>query len=525
MAGIEVRARQAAPLAIWALDAGGYYTLVEGLALAPSLGTQHPAQLGQNYFTVGDAVPDLLLAARRALAGERFSRISCIGERWVQVDYRPQCGADGQITGMVAVATDLGRRRDRAARRRARRRQAALEDILTQASTVLAEPQAPDAIFSALLAPCTPLVAQWAFLDLVQPDNQVAGVAAVGPEDAAAVQVRTALAACPGSATPWSCGVDVGIDHGIAAAAGWQWQHANFIAQLRPQSMLQVPLRHGEDYFGLLTFVRCGARPTFGRFTQAWAQELGRRLAQALQNRRHLLATRDALEIRDQFLCIASHETRTPLTSMKLAVQRVQRRLAQGRVDALSAPRMQWMVDQIGQQLVRLERLMGDMLDVTRINTGQLRMAHEVADLGAITREVIEHLRPQLEAAGCTVCCARVGSVRGRFDCFRLEQVIFNLTTNALRYAPGCPVRFAVGEDGGRAFLSVADEGPGIPLEHQQRIFGRFERAITASEVSGLGLGLYIAQQVVVAHGGALWVESQRGCGATFRFSLPLGMP
>jgi PAS domain S-box-containing protein len=231
---------------------------------------------------------------------------------------------------------------------------------------------------------------------------------------------------------------------------------------------------------------------------------------------------KDALRARDEFLSIASHELRTPLTSLKLQFQMTQRRIGRGDPSAHAPEHVLKLVQQSNHQLARLGRLINDMLDIARIQTGRLVIEPSPVDAVELTREVVEHLGPHLAEAGAFVTLEAPERLEARWDRFRIEQVLANLLTNAMRYGDRKPVTVRLRSHEGRVLLSVTDQGIGIPKEHQQRVFNRFERAISANDVSGLGLGLFITRQIVEAHGGRIWLESEGpGHGTTFFVELP----
>jgi signal transduction histidine kinase len=163
------------------------------------------------------------------------------------------------------------------------------------------------------------------------------------------------------------------------------------------------------------------------------------------------------------------------------------------------------------------------MLDVSRIRTGKLLLEKDQHDLFEITRFVIERMAVQFQASGIDLPTIRHSeAVEGKWDRFRLEQVITNLLTNAIRYGQGKPIEIDIRKVNDRAILSVKDQGYGISKQDQHRIFDRFERAINASEVSGMGLGLFITKEIIKAHQGEISVESEPGKGAIFIVDLPL---
>lgn len=234
---------------------------------------------------------------------------------------------------------------------------------------------------------------------------------------------------------------------------------------------------------------------------------------------RHAESQREAVEMRDEFLSICSHELRTPLTSMKLQNQLVQRSF---RGSSVGPDRIERLVQQSGRQIERLERLVEEMLDISRIRSGKLTLTTEELDFAQLVNDVAERFAPQLQDAGCAVTVHAPTALPGRWDRLRLEQVIVNLLSNAMKYGAGKPIEVRLSQMGDHAVLSVRDEGIGIAPEHQSRIFERFERASSKTEISGLGLGLYIVRQILELQGGTISVESRLGFGSCFEVSLPM---
>ena len=231
---------------------------------------------------------------------------------------------------------------------------------------------------------------------------------------------------------------------------------------------------------------------------------------------------KEALRARDEFLSIASHELRTPLTSLKLQLQMTRRRIERGDPRAYEPQQVSKLVEQSDRQLERLGRLIEDMLDIARIRTGRLVIEPGRLDAVVLTREVLERLGPHLVEAGTPATLEAPEQLEAEWDRFRIEQVLTNLLTNAMRYGDRKPVAVTLRSQDGFVLLSVKDHGLGIAKESQERIFNRFERAVSANDVSGLGLGLFICRKLVEAHGGRIWVESEGpGHGSTFFVALP----
>ncbi|WNG51059.1 histidine kinase [Archangium minus] len=229
-----------------------------------------------------------------------------------------------------------------------------------------------------------------------------------------------------------------------------------------------------------------------------------------------------AVQARDDFLSVASHELNTPLTSLKLHIQSLTRALGRGDLSSFSPQKMMGVFDRTDRQLRRLSRLVSDLLDVSRIHAHKLTLHLEHVELWELVADVVERMSGEFARAGMRLDIAPGPQVKGLWDRGRLEQVVINLLTNALKYGAGRPVHVEVSSDGARARLAVKDQGLGIREEDRDRIFERFERAISANEASGLGLGLYIAREIAQAHGGTISVESQLGKGSTFTVTLPL---
>jgi signal transduction histidine kinase len=225
-----------------------------------------------------------------------------------------------------------------------------------------------------------------------------------------------------------------------------------------------------------------------------------------------------AIEMRDDFVSMVSHELRTPLNTLYLQTQ-LRRRVANGA--QLTPAQLAAMVERDEAQIRNMVRLIDDMLDVSRLRKGTLAIQPAAADLATLVRRVVESYADQAASVGCPMELTAPDSLPGVWDEFRIEQVVANLLTNAIRYGGGKPVEVIVESSGQEATVSVRDRGIGIAPQDQARIFEQFERAVGKQVAPGLGLGLYITRQIVEAHGGRIEVQSSPGEGSTFTVRLP----
>ncbi|MES2251028.1 MAG: hybrid sensor histidine kinase/response regulator [Pseudomonadota bacterium] len=247
-------------------------------------------------------------------------------------------------------------------------------------------------------------------------------------------------------------------------------------------------------------------------------------LVQQLQHTQRELER--AVRMRDDFMSMVSHELRTPLNTLYLEAQLRQLHLSKGKLDTFSPEKLPTMIERDQRQIRNMVRLIDDMLDVTRLRRDALSIQTKPVDLAELARAVVDNLRHQAEAAGCTISLDAPPALRGVWDEFRIEQVLTNLLTNALRYGGGKPVEMTVRQDGDQAVVSVRDQGIGISPEDHQRIFEQFERTdVSRKHAAGLGLGLYITHKIVSLHAGRIGVESTPGHGARFFVELPLQPP
>lgn len=249
------------------------------------------------------------------------------------------------------------------------------------------------------------------------------------------------------------------------------------------------------------------------------AVEREMRDAQVRRERRESTeALRQAVAARDQFLSIASHELKTPLTSLQLQLQSLLRLMDAG------APREERVVRKlrtVTRATERLGELVNRLLDVSRITAGTLEIVREDVDLAELAREVASRFGEAARESGSALELVAPEPVPGRWDRMRLDTIVTNLLSNAIKYGQGSPIEMGVSTAGAEARLYVRDGGIGIAPGDQARIFERFERAVPERHYGGFGVGLWVARLVAEAHGGTIRVESAPGTGSTFTLQLP----
>ncbi len=236
-----------------------------------------------------------------------------------------------------------------------------------------------------------------------------------------------------------------------------------------------------------------------------------RKLAE--EERLRLAQAQEAIRLRDEFLSIASHELKTPITALHLHLQSMRGRAQD--------PKLASSLERATRSTARLITLVETLMDVARLSTGRLELKREPLDLTQTLSELLERHQAAAANAGCAVSARIEPGVTGTWDPLRVEQSITNLLSNAFKYAAGTPVGVVLSTEGADAVLEVTDGGPGIPPESLSRIFERFERANPSDHVGGLGMGLFVTRELVEAHGGRLSVRNLPEGGAAFTIRLP----
>ena len=233
------------------------------------------------------------------------------------------------------------------------------------------------------------------------------------------------------------------------------------------------------------------------------------------QQRIELAQAKEAVRLRDEFLSIVSHELRTPLAGLQMQLEALERRMEA--TDEKVAVKLQ----RASQSSERLANLVESLLDVSRLTSGRFALNRETFDIAEVVCQMVDGLRLGASKVGSTIEAHIERALVGSWDRVRIEQVVTNLVSNAIKYAGGRPIEVTLRGHADEVELEVRDHGPGIPAEHRIRIFERFERAASLRHYGGLGLGLYLVREFVHAHGGTVSASDPPGGGALFTVRLP----
>lgn len=432
---------------------------------------------------------------------------------------------DGAVAGGVVTVVDIGERR----------RAAEWQDLLAETGATLAASLDQDTTLSSLMRLLVPRVADWCTLDLVGDDGRLTRTAFAHADPAKEPLLRQMGERYPpGDAGPSPIRdvlhsrrplLRAEVTDSLRAALMHDDAHRQMVEELGLASGVVLPLLAHGHMLGVLSLIRAGTN-RYRHDDLAPIEELTHRCALALDNVRLYQQAHEAVRLRDQFVAIASHELRTPVTSIRGYAQLLERQATQGTLDTARASRH---ASQIVVQASRLAALIGDLLDTSRFQQGRLDLNLEPCDLTEMASEALAAFRTAPERTPQHML-RFVGSVPviGQWDRARLDQILTNLLSNALKYSPAggevCVEVRTTADD--RAVLVVSDQGIGIPRAEQAQLFQPFVRGrLLHGQIGGTGLGLYIVRQIVEGHGGTIAVASTPEQGTTFTVTLPRAFP
>ena len=466
------------------------------------------------------------LPGRLALQGKpsnavvRF-RVKGTGEeRWSFVSGAPVFDANGNVDLAVSVFREFTDRR----------RSEQAWQFLAEASAALAGSMEYEQTLKQVAALAVPRIADWAAVDLSSPEGALVQLATAEVEPSALegasdwrapwLRAQAELAQqvlCTGVPCMWPDITDT--PRGGAGAE----QEAAALPLGRCSAMV-VPLTVGKKPFGALSFLTVQSARRYREQDLILATEVARRASLAIENARAYREAQEAVRTRDNFLAIASHELRTPLSALSVLISSLVRAGASGRLAKLSAEAINERFIKAERQMAQISRLVDRLLDVSRLSSRDLNLERQRTDLAEIVRDVISRYEDAAAEAGTRIEFVGAGPVIGWWDRSRLDQVVTNLIGNALKYGGQSPITASLSSaSSGHVRLTVRDDGPGIPVEHQERIFEQFERATDSENLPGMGLGLWLVRRIVTAHGGTTSVDSTPGHGAAFTVVLPTG--
>jgi PAS domain S-box-containing protein len=300
-------------------------------------------------------------------------------------------------------------------------------------------------------------------------------------------------------------------------------EHWPLLVRFPVHSWIIVPLRVANKVIGTVAAFRFRAAPGYSLDDNLWLQEVADRAALSISSAQLYLEAQRAIELREEFMAIASHELKTPLTPLRMQLQLLNHLLRKGiAIAGANGEELKAVIVDSDQQLIRLTRLVDDILDSTRLRTGKFTLTLVNCDIASLVAGVLKRMEQSLgpKSAGIRHHIEPVSHCM--CDPARLEQVVINLLSNALKFGGEKPVEVKVSEKSGKVYVSVRDYGIGVAKADQTRIFERLERAVSFRQFGGLGMGLYIARQIVEQHGGHIWLKSEPGHGSDFIVELPV---
>ncbi len=446
------------------------------------------------------------------------------GQQFYQSMLVPEYGHDGTVETVLCLAHDITA---------SRTAQAALQ-LLADASIRLAGSLDYAETLQRIAEIAVPSLADWFSIELRNSDDDLVTRLAVTTTNPAgqALASRFENTRYPlNPAAPFGCGYVLStgaaelwpaVPEVLLTSADYTDQQIQALRQLQIRSLINVPLIARERVFGVLSFATTSASERrFGESDLALAEELARRAAVAIDNAVLYEEAQQAIREREAFLSVASHELRNPLAGLIGRAELLQRRIrSQARFDE----RDQRDIVQIIQQAQRINAMLTDLLDRSVADTNQLEIHPARLDLNALVQQVVSEIKPALTNHGMIVQSVPEPVVISG-DSVRLEQVIYNLISNAIKYSPsGSKITLTITTSQHWATLRITDQGIGIPADALPHIFKRFYRVANAvaQGYPGSGIGLYVVKDVITRHNGQVEVSSVEGGGSTFTVRLPL---
>ncbi|MFY0568802.1 AAA family ATPase [Archangium lansingense] len=427
---------------------------------------------------------------------------------------------NSQLFERLRIEVDERRRAEQAVR------------FLAEWSLILAESLDFETTLAKVTRSVVPYLADWCAVDVIEKDGRLRVVTVAHVDPAKEVLLRTLMEEYPHNwNTPESL-VRVlrtgrpllfsELDDALLRRNN-PYREERFFDILHAVSVrsgMIVPLTARGKTLGAIMFASATAGRRFTETELDLAQELARRAAVSIDNARLYGESQDAIQLRDDFLSVAAHELYTPITSLRLSVQGLLRRAGSELPEPLTRG-----IRSAEAQTRRLSKLIEELLDVTRIQTGHIHLHLERVELAEVIQDVVERMGESITRANSSLSLHLKTGVVGRWDRLRLEQVTTNLLSNALKFGAGKPIDIALDREGDTARLRVSDQGIGIAPDRLPHVFERFERAVSVEHYGGLGLGLHIVREIVAALGGTVRADSKPDVGTTLTVELPCSGP
>ncbi|NBD12888.1 MULTISPECIES: ATP-binding protein [Corallococcus] len=487
---------------------------IQGWGEAEILGRPNSVFYTSEEAAAGQADRDLARALQEGRLRTEGWRQRKDGSRfWSQVSFTALRDEEGEPQGFSVVTRDITEQR----------RTERMQELLAEAGRVFHQSLDPDLTVAEVARLLVPEVADGCILYLLTPAGELRPRAVTHVQPDREASLWEALRRFPpraGMPPPvWEVlrtgrsRLDVEVEVADLEGAAETPEHRVLIERIAIGSSLVVPLRAGTKTLGVFVLMTARGHRRFTQVDQVLVEELAGRAGLALENTRLLREAREAVDL----IAVTAHDLGNPLHALQLLLHKLRRAQAAGHQEDVR----QGLVAALGQSQ-RLGQLLHNLLDLSRLSSGKRLLDAAPMDLGELVREVVDRFAETAVQAGCELRVETEPGQVGQWDRIRLDRVVTNLVSNALKFGRGHPVTVTVSAlDAGHSRLRVRDEGVGIAPEAQRRVFERFERERAAKAESGYGLGLYIVRQLVEAHGGVIQVESVPGHGATFTVDLP----
>ena len=432
----------------------------------------------------------------------------------------PIYGPDGQITSSVVVLTDITKEK----------RLESIQQFLIEVKSLLTSTINYDEILDKVSSAVIPYLADGCMIDLLD-GNKINRIISkhFDPEvQKHLLELQTKFPPHIDSPQPSAQVIRSGeplliicVDEAAVKKHVINDEHACLIEKIGMRSHLALPLTIRGRIIGALSLFITSDRSPLDEEDLTTAENVARHAAIAIDNAILYKNAQSAIQLRDDFISIASHELRTPITSLNLQVEVLNDLINNLDRSSRDLPLIEKFLNNTNVQLSRLTRLVNDLLDISRISTGKLSLNRSQVNLSSVVLDIVDRFNDQLQHDGIEVVCDCGEDIMLLCDAERIDQVITNFMTNAIRYGNRKPIRISLKENEREVEITINDQGRGIRPEDHDRIFNQFERIHTDKDVNGLGLGLFINRQIVAEHGGVIKVNSQLEKGSTFTVKLP----